>query len=188
MPDCVREVMTPDPLVLRKSASVLDAARAMADANVGPVLVVDRNNDLCGVVTDRDIVVRALATARKLDSTALGDMCTEETATVSPADSVGDAIRLMREHAVRRLPVVESGKPVGIVSLGDLVLHTDAAVAAEVHAALADISAAPPDDPSTEARPNVTSALDRTWDVPRMPSTDDLAERGRQWNRRGSQF
>ena len=84
MSDRVRSVMTPRPAVLPRTASVLDAARAMADTNVGPVLVVDRHETLCGVVTDRDIVVRAVATGRRLESTALGEMCTEEAATVSP--------------------------------------------------------------------------------------------------------
>jgi CBS domain-containing protein len=151
--DRVRDVMTPHPVVLRESASVLDAAQAMADANVGPVLVVDAKDALCGVVTDRDIVVRALAPRRRLEATTLREICTEEAATVSPSDSLGDAVRLMRRHAVRRLPVVESGRPVGIVSLGDVVLHSDAVVASEVRDALADISAAPPDDPPTEAHP-----------------------------------
>ena len=169
MPDRVRDVMTPHPLVLRQTASVLDAARAMADANIGPVLVVDRQEALCGVVTDRDIVVRVVATRRKLESTMLSEVCTQEAATVSPSDSVGDAVRLMRQHAVRRLPVVESGRPVGIVSLGDLVLRPVDLAASEVPSALADISAAPPDDPSTEAHPNVTAAMGRDWDVPAMP-------------------
>jgi len=173
MSDRVRNVMTPNPVVLPQTASVLDAARAMAEANVGPVLVVDREEALCGVVTDRDIVVRAVATGRSLASTALGEMCTEETATLAPSDLVGDAIRLMRRHAVRRLPVVDAGRPVGMVSLGDLVLQADSVSASAVRHALAEITAAPPDDPSTEAHPNVTAALHGDWDVPRMaPATD----------------
>jgi signal-transduction protein with cAMP-binding, CBS, and nucleotidyltransferase domain len=178
MPDRVRDVMTANPVVLPQTASVLDAARAMAEANVGPVLVVDRQEALCGVVTDRDIVVRAVATGRRLESTALVDMCTEAPATVSSSDLVGDAIRLMRRHAVRRLPVVEAGRPVGMVSLGDLVLEADSVGLSEVGAALADITAAPPDDPSTEAHPNVTAALRREWDVPRMAPAEALEADG----------
>jgi signal-transduction protein with cAMP-binding, CBS, and nucleotidyltransferase domain len=181
MSDRVRHVMTPRPVVLPQTASVLDAARAMADANIGPVLVVDQHETLCGVVTDRDIVVRAVATGRRLESTALGEMCTEDAATVSPSDLVGDAIALMRRHAVRRLPVVEAGRPVGMVSLGDLVLEADSVRPSDVGVALADITEAPPDDPSTEAHPNVTAALRREWDVPRMPPArvgedDDTAD------------
>lgn len=186
MSDCVRDVMTSHPVVLRLTASVFDAARAMADANIGPVLVVDRDDALRGVVTDRDIVVRTVATARGLDSTTLGEMCTEDAVTVTPSDSVGEAIRLMRAHAVRRLPVVESGKPVGIVSLGDLALQTESVVVSEVHAALADISAATPDDPPTETDPKVTDALSRDSVVPKMPSGGAIVERGRRSRPRDS--
>ena len=180
MSDCVRDVMTSHPVVLRQTASVLDAARAMADAKIGPVLVVDGDDTLRGVVTDRDIVVRTVATARGLNSTTLGEMCTEEAVTVTPSVPVGEAIRLMRAHAVRRLPVVEFGKPVGIVSLGDLALQTESVVVSEVHAALADISAAPPDDPATETHPNVSDALGRDSVIPKMPSGGALVERGRR--------
>lgn len=180
MSDCVRDVMTCHPVVLRETASVLDAARAMAEANIGPVLVVDGDDALRGVVTDRDIVVRTVATARGLDSTTLAEMCTEEAVTVMPSDPVGEAIRLMREQAVRRLPVVECGKPVGIVSLGDLALQTESVVVSEVHAALADISAAPPDGLPTETHTNVFGALGRDSVIPKMPSGGALVERGRR--------
>lgn len=137
----------------------------MAAANVGPVLVVDRSETLRGVVTDRDIVVRAVATGRSLSSTALGEMCTEKAVSLSPSASVSEAICLMRRHAVRRLPVVEAGRPVGVVSIGDLVLRPDAVPASELRAAFVDIMAAPPDDPSTQTHPNVTAALSGHWDV-----------------------
>ena len=96
---------------------------------------------------------------RSLASTAVGEMCTEETATLSPSDSVAEAIRVMRRHAVRRLPVVEDGRPVGVVSIGDLVLRPEVVPASELRSAFIDIMAAPPDDPSTESHPNVTAAL-----------------------------
>jgi CBS domain-containing protein len=84
-----------------------------------------------------------VAPGRSLASTAVGEMCTEETATVSPPDSVAEAVRVMRRHAVRRLPVVEAGSPVGVVSIGDLVLRPDAVPASELRSALVDIMAAP---------------------------------------------
>lgn len=157
----LRDVMTPRPLVLPRTASVLDAAQAMADADIGPVLVVDEDDRLCGLVTDRDIVVRAIAPRRRLDSTPLGDVCTVELATLSPLDTVTDAVRLMGDHAVRRVPVVDDGRPVGIVSLADLVLHPDHEVVVQLAPALADISAAPSDDPPTEAAPRLRTALER---------------------------
>jgi CBS domain-containing protein len=157
----LRDVMTSTPLVLPITASVLDAADAMAEADIGPVLVVDDDDQLCGVLTDRDIVVRAVAPRRRLESTTLGEICTVDVAALSPSDTAADAMRLMGEHAVRRIPVVDDGRAVGIVSLSDLVLHGDRELARDLHSALAGISAAPSDDPPTENRPRVRAALER---------------------------
>ena len=153
--------MTAVPLVLPRTASALDAAQAMADADIGPVLVVDDDQRLCGLITDRDIVVRAVAPRRRLDATRLGDVCTTEVATLAPSDTVRDAVRVMGEHAVRRVPVVESGRPVGIVSIADLAMQADDEIARRLPATLAGIVAAPSDDPPTEARPKVRGALER---------------------------
>jgi CBS domain-containing protein len=134
MAQSIREVMTPDPVTLPATATLEEAARCMKDEDIGDVLVVD-NGVLRGIVTDRDIVIRGLAEGRA--SARLGDICSSELVALLPDDSVDDAVRLMREHAVRRLPVVEDGKPVGMVSIGDLAVERDR------ESALADISAAP---------------------------------------------
>jgi CBS domain-containing protein len=133
----IRELMTPNPVALPGTASVHEAARAMRNAEIGDVIVIE-NNQVCGIVTDRDIVVRTLAEARDPATTTLADICSHPLLTVSPTDSVEHAVRLMRTHALRRLPVVEGGQPVGIVSLGDLAVERDPS------SALGDISAAPP--------------------------------------------
>jgi CBS domain-containing protein len=133
----IREVMTPDPVVLPATATLEEAARSMKEQDIGDVLV-SESDTLCGVVTDRDIVVRGLAEGRT--SARLGDICSRELVTMAPDDAVADADRLMREHAIRRLPVVENGKPVGILSIGDLVQEHDR------DSALADISSAPADE------------------------------------------
>jgi len=137
MAQSVRDVMTANPIALPATSSVVDAARTMRDANIGNVIVVD-NGQICGIVTDRDITVRGVAEGKDVSSLKLRDICSQEITTLSPTDSVDDAVRLMREKAVRRLPVVEGGKPVGIVSLGDLAVERDP------HSALGNISAAPP--------------------------------------------
>jgi CBS domain-containing protein len=93
-----------------------------------------------GIVTDRDIVVRGVAEGRDADSTQVSDVCTSGVETIDPSASVDDALRLMREHDIRRLPVTKNGRPVGILSLGDL------AVEREPESTLADISAATPDE------------------------------------------
>jgi CBS domain-containing protein len=133
----VAELMTLEPISLPQTASVSDAAQKMRDASIGNVVVLN-GQKVCGIVTDRDIVVRAIAAGRDPGSTKLADICSRELTTLSPEDNIGTAVRLMREHAVRRLPVVKSGRPVGIVTLGDLAIEEDG------ESALADVSAAPP--------------------------------------------
>jgi CBS domain-containing protein len=133
----IRELMTQNPVSLPGTASVREAARAMRDADIGDVIVIE-NNQVCAIVTDRDIVVRLVAEARDPATTTLADICSHSLLTVSPTDSVEEAVRLMRTHAIRRLPVVEGGQPVGIVSLGDLAVERDPG------SALGEISSAPP--------------------------------------------
>jgi CBS domain-containing protein len=111
----------------------------MNEADIGDVVVVDNGQVRC-IVTDRDIVVRAIAEGRDPQSTSVGDVCTSDLETIEPSASIDDAVRRMREADVRRLPVVKDGRPVGILSLGDL------AVEREPDSTLADISAASPDN------------------------------------------
>ncbi|MEV5575573.1 CBS domain-containing protein [Spirillospora sp. NPDC052269] len=114
------DVMTARPRSLPRDATLHEAARLMRDEGIGDVLVTVGGR-LCGMVTDRDIVVRALAEDLDARITSLGEVCTADLATVRPEDGTGTAVRLMRERAVRRLPVVDAARrPVGIVSLGDL--------------------------------------------------------------------
>jgi CBS domain-containing protein len=134
----IRELMTPNPVVLPGTASVHEAARAMRDAEIGDVIVLE-HNQICGIVTDRDIVVRLVAEAQDPATTTLADLCSHALVTVRPTDPIEEAVRLMRSHAIRRVPVVEGGQAVGIVSLGDLAVERDP------HSALGEISAAPPD-------------------------------------------
>jgi CBS domain-containing protein len=133
----VQEVMTTDPVALDASETVGEAARTMKAEDIGDVIVV-RDGQICGVVTDRDIVVRVLAEGRDPNETQLSEVCSREVATVSPDDDLTAAGDLMRDRAVRRVPVVENGKPVGIVSIGDLAIERDP------DSALSHISAAPP--------------------------------------------
>jgi CBS domain-containing protein len=133
----IRDIMTPNPVTLPVTASLIDTAMAMRDADVGAVIVLE-DGQICGIVTDRDIVVRGIASGNYPATVTLGEICSRELTTVAPTDRVEDAVRLMREKTIRRLPVVEHGQPVGIVSLGDLAIEKDP------HSALGDISAAPP--------------------------------------------
>ena len=133
----VREVMTAEPIALEDTATAFEAARAMRDGDFGTVIVL-RDGSVCGVVTDRDIVVRAVAEGRDPQSIKLSEICSADVMTVSSGDSVNQVAELMREKAIRRVPVVDKTRLVGVVSLGDLARTKDEGVA------LADISAAPP--------------------------------------------
>lgn len=137
MTTTVRDIMMPQPTTLPKTASVLEAARAMRDSHIGDVLVND-NEKIYGILTDRDIVIRAVAEGKDFDRIKVEDICSHDLTTLEPDDSIEKAVQLMRQHAIRRLPVVENGRPIGIVSIGDLALERDP------QSALGDISAAPP--------------------------------------------
>ncbi|TDD64272.1 CBS domain-containing protein [Actinomadura darangshiensis] len=131
----VREIMTGSPTSVSPELDLVTVARAMRDEEIGAVLVAE-GDDLKGVVTDRDLVVRGLAAGGDPARSKIGAIASRVTATVGPDDSVERAAQIMRERAVRRLPVIEDGRPVGIVSIGDLAMEKDSV------SALADISAA----------------------------------------------
>jgi CBS domain-containing protein len=124
MPQTVREVMTRKPVALQAGTTLEEAARAMRDHDIGDVVVL-QDDSVRGIVTDRDIAVRAVAEGRDPSSSVLAEICSRRMVTISPDEPVDRAITLMREHAVRRLPVVENGRPIGIVSLGDLAVERD---------------------------------------------------------------
>ena len=134
----IQDLMTPDLKALEATASVRAAAELMRERDIGDVVVLE-NNRLCGIVTDRDIVVRVLADGGDPGMVTVGEICSRELTTVPPTASIDDAVRLIRQKAIRRLPVVEdNGEVLGIISIGDI------AVAKDRESALADVSAAPP--------------------------------------------
>lgn len=142
MADFVREVMTPGVVAVRPDASLVEAAQLMRAQDIGDVVVADGQR-IVGVLTDRDITVRAVAEGVDPLTVSAGSVCTPDPVMVAPDDPVEAAVALMRTHAVRRLPVVENGLPVGVVTLGDL------AEAEDPDSALAEISRAEPDDGGT---------------------------------------
>ena len=134
----VRDVMTPGPIGVDYYQSIGEAARTMRDWGVGAVLVVN-DQSLHGLITDRDLVVRAVAEARRSDE-PVGPLSSADLIGVDVDADAGEAARLMRQHAVRRLPVIEDGQVTGIVSLGDLAVHDNPATAlATVSRATADV-------------------------------------------------
>jgi CBS domain-containing protein len=140
MPERIAEVMTPDPVAMTDAATLHAAAVAMRDRDIGDVVVTKPDGDVCGIITDRDIVVRAIAEGVDPFSATLEDVCSEDLVTVRPDDAIATAVRTMEEHAIRRLPVMDNGTLVGIVSIGDLAVERDP------DSALGEISAAPPNN------------------------------------------
>ena len=136
MAQSIRDVMTADPRTVEPGDSVVDAARQMAEGDVGAVLVTE-NGSVTGILTDRDIAVRVVAEGRDPQGTKVGDVCTSNPSTLTVDQSVDDAIRIVREQNVRRVPVVQDGRPAGIVSIGDLAIERDSG------SALADLSSEP---------------------------------------------
>src|ERR1700733_2915482 len=116
----VGDIMTPAPVGVYYTQTIGETARIMRDTQVGAVLVVNEGT-LAGVVTDRDLVIRGLAEGEGPDS-LVGPLCSGDLIGVAADADVVQAEQLMREHAVRRLPVVNEGQVVGIVSIGDLAI------------------------------------------------------------------
>ena len=129
----VREIMTNAPVSVAPGTSVVEVARRMRDEDIGAVLVTE-GEQVRGLVTDRDLVVRVLSEGGDPDQHKVKEACSSELVSVSPDDEVSRAAQVMREHSVRRLPVLENGRAVGIVSLGDLAIERDP------ESALGDIS------------------------------------------------
>ena len=134
----VRDFMTKPPIKVATTATVREAAQQMRSADIG-ALVVEEDGKPYGIVTDRDIAIRAVAQGLNTDVTPIASICSKELTTVSPDDHIDSALRLMREKALRRVLVVDYEKaPIGVVSLGDLAVRRDS------HSVLGEISAAPP--------------------------------------------
>jgi CBS domain-containing protein len=140
MPQRISEVMTSNPVAMTTDATLQAAAQAMRDRDIGDVIVTKPDGSLCGIVTDRDIVVRGIAEGVDPGSATLDDVCKHQVVTVGPDEPVAAAVKAMEEHAIRRLPVVDNGSLVGIVSIGDLAVERDP------ESALGEISAAPPNN------------------------------------------
>ena len=120
----VRDVMTAEPVSITGATSLAEASRIMRDRDIGALIVLEKE-DVAGLITDRDIVVRAIADSRIPDETPVSDVVSDQLVTIGPEDDLDRVLRTMREHALRRVPVLEGGRPVGIVSLGDLAVDRD---------------------------------------------------------------
>jgi CBS domain-containing protein len=141
VPTTARDIMTADPAFCDQNVTVADAARQMADENIGALPVCTAQGRLAGVITDRDLAIHVVAQGRD-PSTKLADLLDgSEVVTIGADDSAEEAIRTMKDHAVRRLPVIDGNRLVGMVSQADIArAMPDAKIGDVVDA----ISAAPP--------------------------------------------
>jgi CBS domain-containing protein len=128
----IKELMTVKPRTVKTGDSIVDAAKLMKgeDAGVAPIVDGDR---LVGVITDRDIAIRVVAEGRDPQSTKVEEVASRNLVTVDPQQDLDEALRLMAQHQVRRLPVVEEdGKLVGILAQADVARHADSSRTGEV--------------------------------------------------------
>ena len=120
----IAEVMTTDVEVVRPEETLRDAARAMADLDVGSLPVCD-GRKLIGMITDRDITIRAVAEGKSAD-TPVQDIMTDDVVWCSDSDSVDAVLRQMSDAQIRRIPVIDADRQlVGIVALGDIALEEE---------------------------------------------------------------
>ena len=115
----VKDAMTSDVKTAAPSQSLTDVARLMKQEDVGSVPVVDGER-LIGMLTDRDIVVRGIADGSDPHAVTAGDIASRDIVTVRPDDDLDEALRLMAQHQVRRLPVVDDGHLVGVLAQADV--------------------------------------------------------------------
>jgi CBS domain-containing protein len=121
MAKSVRDAMTEDPRSIGASASVVEAARLMREQHIGS-LPVTEDERLVGMITDRDITTRVVAESAIPETTSVGDVYSHELISVEPNSDLEEALRLMARHQVRRLPVVENDRLVGMVAQADIAL------------------------------------------------------------------
>jgi len=121
MAKSVRDAMTEDPRSVATSASVVEAARIMREAHIGSLPVTD-GEQLVGMITDRDITTRVVAEAVDPQTTSVGDVYSRDVIRVEADEDDEEAVELMARHQVRRLPVVEDGRLIGIVAQADIAL------------------------------------------------------------------
>jgi CBS domain-containing protein len=116
----VRELMTPDPEHLSAEDTLVTAAQRMRDADVGSLPICDDSGQVTGIVTDRDIVVKCIADGGDPSTATVGSIASEMVYTVGPDDQIENALSVMEDHQVRRLPIVENGKLVGMLAQADV--------------------------------------------------------------------
>jgi len=119
----VKECMCNNVHSVLPNTTVCDCARIMGEKHIGCVPVCNSNNELLGFITDRDLILRAVANNKNINNTCVCDLMTSDVCCCNADNDIKHVQNLMAEHQVRRIPVLEDGKVVGILTLGDLAKH-----------------------------------------------------------------
>lgn len=114
------EVMTRNPRTCEPTDTVQQAAQLMKSEDVGPIPIASKDGNLEGIITDRDIVLKVVAEGRDPKTTKLSEVMTTDIVTCAPDGDIEDTLNLMEDHQVRRIPVVEGNRLVGIISQADV--------------------------------------------------------------------
>jgi CBS domain-containing protein len=125
MAKTAREIMTPDARCAGENDTISDAAKQLAELGVGSMPICGEDDRLKGMLTDRDIVVKVLAQGKDPDSTKVGELGEGKPVTIGADDSVSEALQVMKEHKIRRLPVIDGHDLVGIVSIADIATNVE---------------------------------------------------------------
>ena len=134
-----RDIMTPNPTIVKTDANVVDIAKQLRDEEIGAVIVCNDEGRIEGLITDRDIAIEIVAGGRDAGGTKAGDLLSGmETVTIGADDDVREAVRTMKDHAVRRLPVIDGDRVVGMVSQADLARAVDDETAGELLRAISE--------------------------------------------------
>lgn len=127
----IKDLMTENPSTCEPGTPVAEAAKVMAREDVGPIPVVEGGR-LVGLVTDRDLVVRVLAEGLDPETTTVGEIASSDIVTVSPDSSLDEALQVLARNQVRRVPVVDGDRLVGILAQADIARHADEVQTGEV--------------------------------------------------------
>ena len=133
-----RDIMTPDPQCVKEDETLVDAARLMRDLDVGALPICGNDNRLKGMLTDRDIVVKCIADGGDPSSVTAGSLAEGKPVTIGADDDIREALEVMQEYQVRRLPVIDGHDLVGIISQADIALSLSAAETGETVAEISE--------------------------------------------------
>ena len=133
-----RDLMTPDPKCVKEDQTLADAARLMRDLDVGALPICGNDDRLKGMVTDRDIVVKCIADGGDPNTVTAGSLGEGKPITIGADDDIRDALVVMQDHQVRRLPVIDGHDLVGIISQADIARELSATQTGETVAEISE--------------------------------------------------